>query len=176
MTPKDDHAGLWRRFEGSPRRSSSVIAMVEGATVALICWYFGLDAWPAVTFGAVAGSASLFYTAWPDLGEVHWHDARPAREGARHDISWLAASLRPRYGRVGEGAVRALRALATHRLALRHLDLTKPDHQLEIEVLIGRHAYAVLRPHRRWKPTYRRVLQCLDALDRLDPAEENHDR
>jgi hypothetical protein len=176
VTSGDDHSVRLRLFGGSLRRSSGVIAMAEGAIVTLICWYFGLDAWRAVTFGAVAGSASLFYAAWPNLREVQWHDARPARVGARHDISWLAASLRPRYGRVGEGAVRALRALATHRLAVRHLDLTKPDDQSEIERLIGRHAYAALRPQRRWKPTYRSVVRCLDALDGLDPAEENHDR
>ena len=175
MTPSDHHGDTWRTFLRSPHRSISIIALSGGAVVALICWYFGLDAWQAVTFGAVSGSLGLFYGALPDLREVHWRDFHPARTGARHDISWLAASLRPRYGRVGDEAVRALRDLAQQRLALRHLDLTEPDHQSQIERFIGHHMYAVLQPKRRRRPTYRTVVNCLDALDRLSPAQERHD-
>jgi hypothetical protein len=172
VTPSDDHGDTWRTFLRSPHRSTSVIALTGAAVVALICWYFGLDAWQALTFGAVSGSLGLFYLALPDLREVHWRDFHPTRTGARHDISWLASSLRPRYGRVGDEAVRALRDLAQQRLALCHLDLTTPDHQSQIERFIGRDVYAVLQPGRRRRPTYRTVVNCLDALDRLSPAEE----
>ncbi|MCW2538309.1 MAG: hypothetical protein JWN95_34 [Frankiales bacterium] len=162
-------AAAWRSLLRAPNRTLTFVVLVGSVLVVLLCWYFGAGVWFSVTFGAVLGGIGLLAIAVPVHRNAEWRDViSGVKQGARHDVLWLASSLRPRYGRVGHTAMRSVQELGQRRLALRHLELRDPKDGPEIERLIGTAAYEVLRSNQRRQPLLRSVVRCLDQLDQLD--------
>ncbi len=155
----------------APQRRATIWALVVAVLVAVTCWYFGVDVWHSVLLGSVLttlGLVSMVVTADGDLGNTDWRGgARPSRDGARGEVAELSWSLRTNYGRVNHKALSRVRQLARHRLAQHQLDLNDPADRPEVELLIGRSAYAVLVRNER-RPLLRSFLHCLDALDAMD--------
>jgi hypothetical protein len=163
----------WRSLLRPPNRTLTILVSAGAVLVALICWYFGAGGWFSITFGAVLGGIGLLGIAIPVHRNAEWRDiVGGVKQGARHDVLWLASSLRPRYGRVGHTAMRSVQELGQRRLALRHLELRNPTDRPEIERLIGSAAYEVLRSNQRRQPLLRSVVRCLDQLDRLDQLDQ----
>jgi len=177
--PPGDAAGpvqteLGHRFFGLlrlPGRRGTIGVLTVALLIAAVCFYFGADAWHSVLIGSAlttVGLIGLVGTANPDLNTTDWRgDGRPNRDGARNDVTDLSWSLRGNYGRVSVRAVGRVQRLARQRLARYQLDLLDPGDRPEIERLIGRGAYVVVRGERR-PPSLRSLLHCLDVLDALD--------
>jgi hypothetical protein len=145
--------------------------VIGAFAVAAIFWFFGADLWHSILLGVVLTTMALVVSTRRsvfDHGDTNWRgsDVRN-REGARNDVDQLSWSLRTRYGRVGDTALRRVQRLAGLRMARFGLDLREPLDRGAIERLIGHRTYVVLTRNSRRPPTMRSLLQCLDALDSL---------
>jgi hypothetical protein len=157
-----------------PSRRKTIEILGAGFLIALLCWYFGVDAWHAILLGCaitVTALALLVASSAPDALDLSWRPGkRASREGSRSDIASLSSSLRSGWGFVGLTAELRLQQIARRRLALEGLDLKNAEHRSAIEQHIGTPAYRVLvRPGGRL-PRLRALLSCLDALDAIDPT------
>jgi hypothetical protein len=161
-------------FVQPPTRRDLTLTLAAGAAIALICWYFGVDAWHAILLGCaitVTALACLVGSTVPDALDLNWRPGRrTSREGSRNDIASLARGLRSGWGFVGLTAALRLQVIARRRLSLEGLDLNNPQHQAAIERLIGRPAYRVLMTRNGRLPTLRGLIHCLDMLDAVDPT------
>jgi hypothetical protein len=161
-----------RKIMHLPSRRQTKQILSAGFLIALICWYFGVDAWHSILLGCaitVTALAVLVGSSAPDAPDVSWRAGkRSNREGSRRDVANLSASLRAGWGFVGSTADGRLDQVARRRLALEGLDLHNPDHQLAIERRIGARAYRALRGRQGRVPSLRALLACLDALDAID--------
>jgi hypothetical protein len=155
-----------------PSRRQTMAVLAGSFAIAVICWYFGVNAWHSILLGCaitVIALAVLAGSSAPDALDVSWRPGKqPGREGARRDISSLSSSLRSGWGFVGLTAERRLHEVARRRLALEGLDLRNPDHRPAIEQLIGERAYLVLRGRQGRVPNLRSLIYCLDTLDAID--------
>jgi hypothetical protein len=155
----------------APRRARTILVLIAAAVTAAVLWITGADLAHTLTIALGAASAGLVWVALPEHDPGEWPDeAGSTKDGARREVVRLSWSLRPRRGRVQPPAVARVRDLARHRLALRGLDLDDPAQQGEIERLLGGSAHRVLQPSARRLPRRRALVECLDALDRLDPS------
>jgi hypothetical protein len=145
-----------------------------GLGTALVCWYFGVNAWHALLLGSaitVTALAVLAGSSAPDARDLSWRPGRRSnREGSRNDVANLAASLRSGWGFVGLTAERELMQIARRRLALEGLDLSNPAHRDAIERRLGTRAYRTLASPPDRMPSLPRLLHCLDMLDAIDPT------
>lgn len=154
----------------------SALVLGAAAVTGVVCWYFGTDVWHALMTGAAVAAAGLVWVALPEQPITRWRGIQRApHEGTRQDVLQLSWSVRPRYGRVRDSALRRVQELARSRLALHHLDLLDPRDRPEIERRLGRTAYATLRSTGRRPPFLWSVVRCLDALDRLDPPRHTEE-
>ena len=152
-----------------PRRPEWRRVLVGGVLVAVICWYFGVDAWHSILLGCaitVTALACLLGMSAADAREVSWHLVqRASRRGSRSDLVGLSAALRGGWGYVGLSAEGRLQQIARQRLDLEGLDLRNPQHRAAIEQLIGTTAYRALAPGRRNRVIrLHRLVHCLDML------------
>jgi hypothetical protein len=158
-------------FLRSSRLKPTVLVLGGGVVVAAACWFFGTDAWHAITIGGCLGAIGVAWVAVPDHPNVSWRDDDvTSRKGARSDVVNLSWSLRPRYGRVQHTVLRRVQGVARYRLSERQLDLLDPLDRPEIERLIGSAAYAVLSSSGSRPPLLRSIVRCLDILDALAPS------
>jgi hypothetical protein len=143
--------------------------------VAAICWYFGANVWHSILLGSaitVAWMASVAGTAYPEIRDLGWrHGDRAINTGSRNDVANLSWSLRSGWAFVGRQAEWRLRDIARRRLALEGLDLNDPADGPAIQARIGRPVYRVLiRTSGKRRLRRRTLLNCLDALDGLNPS------
>ncbi len=157
-----------------PRRGESLRALAVAATVAAVCWYFGVNVWHALLLGCaitVAALALMLASSAPELSELDWRAGRNSRsDGSRTDIVRLSAALRGGWGPVSLTAERQLRNIARTRLALEGLELANPEHRHAIELHIGTSAYRILTRTSPRRVRMRTLISCLDALDALNPT------
>jgi hypothetical protein len=155
-----------------PSRRETIEILGAGLLIAVLCWYFGVDAWHAILLGCaitVTALALLVGSSAPDALDLSWRPGKHARrEGSRSDVANLSSSLRSGWGFVGLTAERQLQQIARRRLALEGLDLKNADHRSAIEQRIGTRAYRVLVSPAGRLPSLRALLNCLDALDAID--------
>jgi hypothetical protein len=162
---------LMRDLFRSPRRGSALLVCACAPAAALACWYFGADVSHALAIGACFGAVGIAWIAWPDEPLTAWRENREPRQGGRWDVARLAWSLHGGRGRVGRDALRRAQAIGRTRLAARQLDPLEPSHAAAIEKLIGSSALGVLSFSGSPTPTLRALVNCLDALDALEPAD-----
>jgi hypothetical protein len=140
--------------------------------LAVICFYFGVDAVWSVAIGVVVAGIGLAYLALPQHFTTTWPAAASTdRAGARSDIVALSWSLRTRSGRVGLLAISRLQQLASQRLAMRQLNLRDPRDRPEIERLLGRGPYLLLSRTDNKRALLRSYLRCLDAVAALERSD-----
>lgn len=179
-TPRGDIVGrageVWHglaKHIRPPERRATIRVLLVALVVAVICWYFGADAWHSIVIGialTTVGVTAWAGTAGPAPRNTDWRgDDRPKWNGARRDIAELSVSLRGRHGR-GITAAWRVKRLARQRLALHQLDLDDPADRRQIVQLIGRRTYVILVRGERRPLRLRSLLYCLDVLDALDPA------
>lgn len=157
-----------------PDRRAGLRILGAATTVALICWYFGVDVLHAIMLGAtitVIGFACLIVGTTPQTRDLRWRGRRAARgSGSRSDVSNLSGALRGSWGQVGRTAERRLWQLARRRLGLEGLDLQNPRDREAIELRLGRPMYRVLMRAGKGGMRMRTLGQCLDRLDALNPT------
>jgi hypothetical protein len=175
MTTPRESSEVWheplKRLLLHRRRAAGHVLLVS-LLMAVISWYFGADISHSILIGtAVAlGVVGLYGSGGPELKSTGWRGGvESSGAGARRDVAELSWSLRKSYGRVGDTAVSRVQRIARQRLALHELSLHDPADRREIELLIGRNAYALLVPDGRRAPSLRSLLHCLDVLDALEP-------
>ena len=155
-----------------PSRREMIEIFGAGFLIAVLCWYFGVDAWHAILLGCaitVTALALLVGSSAPDALDLSWRPGkRASREGSRSDVANLSSSLRSGWGFVGLTAERQLQQIARRRLAVEGLDLRNADHRSAIEQRIGAPAYRVLVSPAGRLPRLRSLISCLDALDAID--------
>lgn len=144
------------------------------AGLSLVAWYLGANVWHSILVGGavtvVLRAASL--VSEPSEIGFDWRPERRTRaRGGRSDVSSLAMSVRPHWGRTGVTADRRVVEIGRRRLALHHLDLANPDHHAQIQQLVGRRAFRSLtRDDYRGMRMYS-LLHLLDRLDALDGSD-----
>ena len=157
-----------------PSRRELVEVLGAAVLIAVICWYFGVDVWHSILLGCaitVAALAVLAGASAPDARELSWQPGKRTRkDGSRSDVSNLSSSLHSGWGFVGLTAERQLQQIARRRLALEGLDLQNADHRPAIERRIGARAYRALVSPRGRVPSLRALINCLNALDAIDPT------
>ena len=140
--------------------------------IALVCWYFGVDAWHALLLGAavtVIVVAAGVASAASDAALPSWRASeRRGADGSRNDVETMAWSLRGSRGRVGLTAERELRRIARRRLALEGLDLADPAHRQAIQALVGEQVYSILTRERWGRLSLRTLERTLDAIDQVN--------
>lgn len=155
-----------------PSRSEAVRGLSAAALIAVICWFFGVDAWHSILLGCaitVAILAGTVMTSSPEAEDLSWRHGKGAgSEGSRNDVANLSYSLNAGWGRVGLTAGRRLHQIARRRLALEGLDLQNADHGPAIERRIGRPAYRILMRSDKRRLRLGTLMSCLDALDAID--------
>lgn len=146
--------------------------------LSVIAWYLGANAWHSILFGGaitVVLRAAALVSEPEEIG-FSWRPERRARaRGGRSDVTSLAMSVRPRWGRTGVTADRRVVEIARRRLALRHLDLQNPDHHPQIQQLLGRRAYRSLTRDDYRGMWLHSLVHCLETLDSLDPDQRRLD-
>jgi hypothetical protein len=156
-------------------RWATIRILLAALLLAAVCWYFGADVSHSILIGSAVTTLGLIFSIAnenPAFSDSRWQsDSHTNEQGARRDIAQLSRSLRGSYGRVGYGVVTRAQRLARQRLAPYQLDLLNPADGPGIEQLIGHHAYAVLVRGERRPPFLRSFIQCLNALDALDPTK-----
>ena len=99
-----------------PSRREMIEIFGAGFLIAVLCWYFGVDAWHAILLGCaitVTALAVLVGSSAPDALELSWRPGkRASREGSRSDVANLSSSLRSGWGFVGLTAERQLQQIA----------------------------------------------------------------
>ncbi len=95
-------------------------------------------------------------------------DDHQEADGSRIEVAALSWSLLGRGGRVGEGALRRIRAVAAGRLARHGLSMARPQDHEAIHALLGDTAWAVLTANAAM-PSRREYEQCVRALERANP-------
>lgn len=147
---------------------------------AAVAWYFGADVWHSILVGGavtVVLRAAALVSEPEEIGSSWRPEIRARATGGRSDVTSLAWSVRPRWGRTGVAADRRVVELARRRLALHHLDLANPDDHPQIQQLLGRRAYRSLTRDDYRGMWLSSLLHCLDVLDSLDPDPRRlHDR
>ena len=142
-------------------------------SIAVVCWYFGVDVWHAILLGCaitVIALAAVAGTSAPDARDLSWRPGkRVSNDGSRNDVASLSSSLHAGWGFVGLTAERRLNLIARRRLALEGLDLRDAENRPAIEQLIGTSAYRILQRRQRRRLRLGRLLYCLDMLDAIDP-------
>jgi hypothetical protein len=155
-----------------PSRRQATQILGAAFLLAVICFYFGVDAWHAILLGCaitVTGFALHVGSMASDARDLSWRPGnRSSRAGSRNEVANLSRSLRAGWGFVGLTAERRLNEIARRRLALEGLDLRNPEHQPAIELLIGGAAYRVLRSRQGRVPSLRALTYTLDMLDAID--------
>lgn len=144
-------------------------ALGTGVVVTVVAVTFAVDLGHATSLGAGGVLLALVLahvregesTTWP---EARWQET----DGSRLEVAALSWSLLGRGGRVTEGALRRLRAVARGRLARNGLDLDDPAHHETIAALLGPAAWEVLTTTADM-PSRRQYEQCVRALERAEP-------
>lgn len=95
-------------------------------------------------------------------------DAHHETDGSRLEVASLSWALLGRGGRVSEGALRRIRAVAAGRLARHQLSLERPEDHEAIHALLGDTAWTVLTT-RYDMPSRREYEACVTALERATP-------
>jgi hypothetical protein len=156
----------------SRREASQVLGVT--ALIALICWFFGVDAWHAILLACaitVIGFAGLLVSLSPQTHDLSWRSRKPGGgKGARSEVANLSGALRGRWGVVGRTAERRLWQIARRRLALEGLDLQNPADHAAIEARVGRPVYRTLMRTGKGSLRMRTLSHCLDTLDALNPT------
>jgi hypothetical protein len=160
-------------FIRPPERRLTITILVVALVVAVICWYFGADAWHALLLGGGITTVGLIgmLAMTIQVGDSPWRNRGSSNQaGSRSDVAELSWSLR---GGSGNAVVWRVRRIARQRLARYQLDLDNKADRPRIEQLIGRRAYLALAGGKRRPARLRTLYSCLDALDALaalDPA------
>jgi hypothetical protein len=162
---------LMRDLFRSPWRGSALLVCTCAPVAALVSWYFGADVSHALAIAASVGAVGIAWVAWPDEPLTAWRENQEPRQGGRWDVARLSWSLHGGRGRVGRDALRRAQAIGRTRLAALRLDPREPSHAAAIENLIGSSALGVLCSSGSPTPTLRAFVNCLDALDALEPAD-----
>lgn len=144
--------------------------LLAGAAVGGMSKVVGLDADHAIFLGLATVVLVLAVVVVRRGGaSAAWlPDDRKEADGSRIEVAALSWSLLGRGGRVGEGALRRIRAVAQGRLARHGLSLTRPQDHEAIHAMLGDTAWAVLTTHAAM-PSRREYEQCVRALERADP-------
>src|SRR5690554_6314006 len=144
--------------------------VLAGAVVAAVSKVVGLDLLHAIFLGLAAVVVVLAVVVVRRGGaRAAWlPDNRTETDGSRLEVAALSWSLLGRGGRVSEGALRRLRAVARGRLARNGLDLDEPAHHEAIAALLGPAAWEVLTTTADM-PSRRQYEQCVRALERAEP-------
>jgi hypothetical protein len=140
-----------------------------------VAWYLGANVWHAILLGGaitVVLRAAALVSEPEELGFSWRPDRRSRARGGRSDVTNLAMSVRPRWGRTGVTADRRVVEIARRRLALRHLDLKNPDHRAQIQQLVGSRAYRSLTREDYRGMRLHSLQRCLDALDSLERLDD----
>lgn len=160
-----------RRLSGGRITASIVVGVLAGA----LLWLFGVDTWFAVAAGFLITAIGLAWAAYSGPSAVKWPQEKPSPlPGTRSDVVRLAWALQGRRGSVREPGFRALRELASQRLARHGLDLAAEEDRAAIVALIGEPAYAALHPVRGILPSFGAVTNCLTALEAIDRPKGQH--
>lgn len=133
-----------------------------------LAWMLGLSTGSALLLGlAVALGVTLVERLEldPDVRWVREHG--PRRHGARGEVQDLAWAMSGRDGRVGERALRTLRATAAGRVARHGVRLGDPEHDAALRELVGARAYRTLTTTTSPLPSLRDVRHAVDVLERL---------
>lgn len=167
---------VWRDLFRPPWRESALVVIGCAPATTLVCWFFGADIWHAAAIAACLCAVGIAWITWPVERPVPWRQHHESHEGGRWDVARLSWSLHGRRGRVGPEALRRVQAIGRRRLASYHLDPLAPADVPAIENLIGGAALAVLRSSGAGSaaahtPTMRAFVDCLDALDALEPTD-----
>ncbi len=156
-----------------PTRRETIRTLCAGLSIAVVCWYFGVDVWHAILLGCaitVIALAAVAGTSTPDARDLSWRPGKRVRnDGSRNDVASLSSSLHAGWGFVGLTAERRLHLIAARRLALDGLDLRDAEHRLAIERRIGGRAYRILQRGQRRRLRLRTLRYSLDMLDAIDP-------
>lgn len=146
-------------------------ALVAGAAIGVLLWYFGVDLGFACALGLLTVAIGLAWAAYSGPSAVRWPLERPSpRPGTRSDVARLAWGFQMRRGSVREPGFKAVRELAAVRLARFGWDLSSQHDRAAIVSAIGERSYEALHPVRGILPSAGRLQLCLDALDRLDDS------
>ncbi|MDQ2623667.1 MAG: hypothetical protein M3Y20_00760 [Actinomycetota bacterium] len=148
-----------------PARILGMSVLAGGGTKIL-----GFDTEHAILFGLAALVVSFVVVVLRRGGApATWlPDENKEIDGSRLEVAALSWSLLGRGGRVGEGALRRIRAVATGRLARHGLSLERPADHEAIHALLGSTAWGVLTT-RSDMPSRREYEQCVQALERAVP-------
>ena len=150
-----------------------VWSAIAGAAVAALLWYLGVDAYFALALGLLTLTLGIVWAAFRGSATVPWpapEDALPA--GTRSDVARLAWAFQNHRGSVREPAVRAVRELASRRLARHGLDLGSEADRSAVVAAVGPAAYDALVPPGGILPSAAALAACLDSLDALDAPGE----
>jgi len=144
--------------------------VVLAAAVAGVTKVFGFDARHAILLGLGTLLVSFVCVVVARGGaSARWlPDKHAETDGSRLEVAALSWSLLGRGGRVSEGALRRIRAVAQGRLARHGLSLERPEDHLAIERLLGPAAWHVLTTTYDM-PSRRAYEQCVQALERALP-------
>jgi len=144
--------------------------LAGGAAVGLATKVVGFDTEHAILLGLATMVVVLAVVVLRRGGApAAWlPDDRKEIDGSRLEVAALSWSLLGRGGRVGEGALRRVRAVAAGRLARHGLSLERPRDHEAIRALLGSTAWTVLTTHSDM-PSRREYEQCVAALERAAP-------
>ncbi|MGV8978241.1 MAG: hypothetical protein ACOH17_09370 [Cellulomonas sp.] len=158
-------------MSAATRSRHSWLLLGVGVAAAAGALLLGVDLVHALVIGI--GIAVVIVVAWtvdmsPDPG---WTRAPvPGRDGARGELSTLSWTMVGRDGRVGERALRRVRAVGASRLARLGLDVADPADADAIHALVGARAWKVLTITGGRNPSIADVEHAVARLERLDPA------
>jgi hypothetical protein len=159
--------------EPVPRHTISVAGVVwsaiAGAAVAALLWYLGVEVYFSIALGLLIVALCVVWAAFRGSATVPWPITEQApTAGTRSDVARLAWAFRTHRGSVREPAIRAVRELASRRLARHGLDLAAEADRDKIVATIGSAAYDALVAPGGILPSAAALSACLDALDALD--------
>lgn len=146
------------------RLGAGVIALPAGA------WAIGAN-WALALMIAGAGGAVVAILELPGRAQdPNWpvpEDVR--RDGGRREVTTLSWMLTSKHGGTDRLAVLRLRDIAAHRLGLRGIDLYSTRDTQRVIELMGSTAHWILATDEHPSPSHRQMVECVAALERLDP-------
>ena len=154
-----------------PRLAARLAAAVVVVPVA--AWAVGVN-WVLCLLIAGAAAAAVAIVELPTLAQdPNWPTPDETRRGGgRREVTSLSWMLTSRHGGTDRAAVLRLRAIAFRRLALQGVDLDAPAHHQRAIQMLGADVLAILMSDGSFSASHRQLVQCIEALERLDPASD----